>query len=102
MMPNQAKAPAMSRVAAAGLTRPSIRWVRKDRENEGLGNQEEDPVEVAANPGRPHEERGRQGVAGPGPIALEAGGIPNPTSRLVIRIMPLMLSIISPKNALTS
>src|SRR5271157_1809724 len=29
MMPNQAKAPAMSRVAAAGLTRPSIRWVRK-------------------------------------------------------------------------
>ena len=35
-------------------------------------------------------------------VRTKSRGIPNPTSRLVIRIMPPMLSIISPKKALRS
>ena len=34
--------------------------------------------------------------------STKSRGIPNPTSKLVIRIMPLMLSIMSPKKALRS
>ena len=45
----------------------------QDREDDRLGDQEEDPVEVAEDPRRAHEERRRQRVAGPGPHRLVGG-----------------------------